>query len=685
MASALQHSSTRRKLLYFGIILGLYAVVTFLWRGVASPLTGGVAPPWTLTAQANALELRDDTKGDADLVGSTVRLGLTGSRGLAVMLLWKAAIDRQMKHEWNELELLVRSLTKLQPHFLTPWLFQSWNLAYNVSVESDRVKDKYFYISRGIELLAQGERMNRDNPDMRFWTGFYYQNKFGVSDERNTLRTLLQLSGIDPAKRDPNVLRRTDPATRRKTVNLAEFEQFCRDNPQLVRRLRDSLRCNTPDDVVDFLADNRKIPCRFVDPESDAGLFQGKRGDLKPAEEQFPILPIQKSRLFPQEPTASSTLGDSFCNYHFARAWFSFSLDPLPDPEIMVAIKTAAERLAQPGNKGRRMPRAPGEVIFRGYPARAQAFIAERLEQEGWFDESGWTVDQGRTGRNRWFPRDLVIGDREPWASAAWSEAYQLWRRHGIETGLYLDPTDEVRLRELAARFQDKFQVQAADSGEQYRLESLDPEMAKCALAYRQLFFREQSRSITNFAHHLAKAMAEQDRDAVQARKLFFEAERYSKLAEPERALKSYEQGFDMLKKVMLNPRYVDFRNDGLSLEESFERELTYLDLLRKNRGAQIRPVMVATDALGYGASVAVGDASPGTAAASVMFAAITDPRTLPVPLVGPLDGYDPNGQLWIPSYMVDDVVGRFRSRGPAAPPSPSLTPLNPGAAKPPQ
>jgi putative ABC transport system substrate-binding protein len=26
-----------------------------------------------------------------------------------------------------------------------------------VSVESDRVKDKYFYISRGIELLAQGE------------------------------------------------------------------------------------------------------------------------------------------------------------------------------------------------------------------------------------------------------------------------------------------------------------------------------------------------------------------------------------------------------------------------------------------------------------------------------------------------------------------------------------------------
>ena len=139
-------------------------------------MTGGVAPAWTITRQADELELRELSQGDPDLIGSTVRLVLTGSRGVAVTALWAAAIDRQMRHEWNELELLVRSLTKLQPHFLTPWLFQSWNLSYNVSVESDRVKDKYFYISRGIELLAQGERLNRDHPDMRFWIAFYYQN-----------------------------------------------------------------------------------------------------------------------------------------------------------------------------------------------------------------------------------------------------------------------------------------------------------------------------------------------------------------------------------------------------------------------------------------------------------------------------------------------------------------------------
>src|SRR5688572_22212937 len=124
MPSPLQQPSTQRKLLYFVLILALFVVNTFFWRGVASPLTGNQPPDWTVAAQAQRLELTEDTQGEADLLGSTVRLGLTGSRGLAVTILWRAAIEKQKRNEWNELEFLVRSLTKLQPRFLTPWLFQ---------------------------------------------------------------------------------------------------------------------------------------------------------------------------------------------------------------------------------------------------------------------------------------------------------------------------------------------------------------------------------------------------------------------------------------------------------------------------------------------------------------------------------------------------------------------------------
>src|SRR5438105_851325 len=225
MPSPLQTPAARRKLVYLGLIFGLFVVNTFFWRGMASPLTGGQPPSWTVQARATDLELTEATQGEPDLLGATLRLVLTGSRGLAVTILWQSAIDKQKRNEWNELEFIVRSLTKLQPHFLTPWLFQSWNLSYNVSVESDRVRDKYFYISRGIDLLAQGERLNRDHPDMRFWIAFYYQNKFGVSDEKNTLRSFLQMSMIDPAKRDPADLRPESGSGRRRPVSLGKLEK----------------------------------------------------------------------------------------------------------------------------------------------------------------------------------------------------------------------------------------------------------------------------------------------------------------------------------------------------------------------------------------------------------------------------------------------------------------------------
>src|ERR1044071_7444061 len=136
MASPYQQQVRQRKFLYIGLILALFTFA-FAWR------------QYVVAAQASKLALREENRGEVDLTGAVVRLGLTGSRGLATCFLWDSAIDKQKKNQWNELEVLVRSLTKLQPHFITPWLFQSWNLAYNVSVESDRIRDKYFYITRG--------------------------------------------------------------------------------------------------------------------------------------------------------------------------------------------------------------------------------------------------------------------------------------------------------------------------------------------------------------------------------------------------------------------------------------------------------------------------------------------------------------------------------------------------------
>src|SRR5207244_13095150 len=142
MARRVQQQALVRKVVYLVLSLVLFTASLMHRRFVVIP-------------QAYNLQLREEARGEVELTSSAVRLTLTGLRGVTTCFLWQAAIDKQKRHEWNELELLVRSITKIQPYFASPWLFQSWNLAFNVAVECDRVRDKYFYITRGLELLAE--------------------------------------------------------------------------------------------------------------------------------------------------------------------------------------------------------------------------------------------------------------------------------------------------------------------------------------------------------------------------------------------------------------------------------------------------------------------------------------------------------------------------------------------------
>src|SRR5215213_6093716 len=241
MANVYQRAAKQRKLAYLVaivVLLGLSLVVrgTFFRIDKKSRQEVEQSPlALTLDGRAKLHELTELQQGDKELGGAAVQLLLTGSRGLAVSALWLTATEKQKKHEWSELDIAVDSIAKLQPHTIEPWLFQSWNLAYNVSVEMDRLNDMYFYIARGISIAAEGEGMNRNNPDLRYMIGFFYQNKFGVSDRVTTLRCLYQLSCIPDEDRDPDRLLNPD-----KSINVERFEQFCRDHRELARRLKEA-------------------------------------------------------------------------------------------------------------------------------------------------------------------------------------------------------------------------------------------------------------------------------------------------------------------------------------------------------------------------------------------------------------------------------------------------------------
>jgi hypothetical protein len=513
-----QQKTRQRKLIYAVLILGLFTLSLMHRRFVVEPA-------------AYDLQLRETARGEVELTGSALRLTLTGSRGIAIAFLWHQAIETQKKHEWNELELLVGSISKLQPYFLTPWLFQSWNLSFNVAVECDRTRDKYYYVSRGIELLSEGERRNRGgekfpgNPEMRHNIANTYLRKIGYSDEKQAMQSLLDMSMIDPLKRDPRKLMPTPGS-----VDLDEFAIFVRNNPRLVRRLHDRLRLREPAEIVRFLTENRDVPSQFETP--DWNLAAGAtESNMRPLIQQFPIVP-------PGE-RAPDYQGKSIDVFRIGRAWSEYSIDPLP-PET----NDPSDPRKYYDPLKHRLPKAMAIEIFRGYPARCETFFAEGLQEEGFFEGEGWQTPP------RWFEsksnlrEGLLVGTETKYDSRrSWEESARLNRDYGVKNGLYFSPAEVKQFNDEAQAYRKAYKVNEADRFGPKPAETTGP-IAKGYEAHQKLVWNRQVRDMCNYDAHLYQSEGEAQPETIHARRLFFAAKRAKEEGADEEAIEYYAEAW---------------------------------------------------------------------------------------------------------------------------------------------
>src|SRR5262249_12923575 len=139
--------------------------------------------------------------------------------------------------------------------------------------------------------LAEGERRNKRSPDMRYQIAFYYQNKFGVSDQVEVLRCLYDLSCMPPSWRgaDRDEEPAADEVDRREVRKVcAQLTPFARrlrgeDGNSQAKRAKEKLRAPAPEAIVRFLRHNKEVPSRY----------KGMTDELADADKQFPVLPPQ--------------------------------------------------------------------------------------------------------------------------------------------------------------------------------------------------------------------------------------------------------------------------------------------------------------------------------------------------------------------------------------------------------
>jgi hypothetical protein len=731
MANVYQQAAKRRKVGYLGAIVALL-VLSLLVRGTffrigkasAEAISADPIESLTLDGRAKVHELTELHQGGEELSGAAVRLLLTGSRGLAVTALWNSAIEKQKKQEWSELDIAVDSIAKLQPHTIEPWLFQSWNLTYNVSVEMDRLNDMYFYIARGISIAAEGEGMNRNNPDLRYTLGFFYQNKFGVSDRVTTLRCLYQLSCIPEEDRDPDRLLNPD-----KTINMEKFEQFCRDHRELIRRMKEArisgdgtsdkqVLAATPGQVISFLRNNRKIPSRYKPGSKELE----KDNRLR----QFPVLPDLEGQ---PVPTSELNFKAEFADpeqdaFMAARAWYSLANSALPPPNPVPNQNGSLN----PDPLKYRVPKRPATIIFRQGPMRAQSYIAERLTKEGWFDNRDpWLVDDDLEEGQAWIPKKGSDGKRvavaiPTWdgysAQDAWKEASLRWRMHGTANGLQLGAAalqTYITKAEEFCRTRPGLEiggVPPALTPDERR----DEHMMDIHAAYEALTAFISNRHMTNYETFELEADAMQSDDALLAKKRFRQA---AKAAGPEgkysEAVRLYDEGFAAWQRVLLahqdcrirraadpsraNQSCRDFRDLDRPADDVYEVNMRYVGLLQDVRKAQLREAtQLLDDLVRHGG--AAGGGNPFQFACDLTVLAADVERTVadgpartetrvpqlklvsPMPLPGPLDGMAPDGTPWISSDVkrrIKERLGLVKSQAP--PPDRSGPP--PGASGP--
>jgi hypothetical protein len=121
------------------------------------------------------------------LAFTTVALG--GFRGLISNLLWIRANDLQIDDKYFEAAQLAEWITDLEPHFTQVWVYQAWNMAYNISVKFKEnapgdYSDRWRWVQRGIELLRDRALIyNPDGPLIYFQLGQFFQHKMGQNQD----------------------------------------------------------------------------------------------------------------------------------------------------------------------------------------------------------------------------------------------------------------------------------------------------------------------------------------------------------------------------------------------------------------------------------------------------------------------------------------------------------------------
>lgn len=136
-----------------------------------------------------------------------VMVGLGGFRGIVSEVLWIRADRLQQQGRYFELAQLADWITALDPKATKSWVFNSWNLAYNISAMLPDYDARTHWVYKGMDLLENNAiPVNPTAASLYYELGFNYQFKIGGDTDPASEKYRLALaSKFQPPARSPEI------------------------------------------------------------------------------------------------------------------------------------------------------------------------------------------------------------------------------------------------------------------------------------------------------------------------------------------------------------------------------------------------------------------------------------------------------------------------------------------------
>ncbi len=211
-----QRRAVWNKVGYASAILLLLLPLSYLSQPATRDSEGGPRRGGKLAQLRDEYNLSQADLGEIDPTSEAIKLATLGMRGIAADIMWMQANEYKKTENWTAFSAALEQIIRLQPNFIAVWRFQGWNLAYNISVEFDDYRDRYYWVVKGINFIIDGTKVNKNEPRLLYDVGWDISQKIGRADEHVQYRKLFKqdndffdehfrsgdIENIPPAERD---------------------------------------------------------------------------------------------------------------------------------------------------------------------------------------------------------------------------------------------------------------------------------------------------------------------------------------------------------------------------------------------------------------------------------------------------------------------------------------------------